>query len=455
VHFCLPFRNKARYLKVFNPKARNMKKVSILLIALLAIGGLRAQSELKIVVDKLEPAKKVTLSSASVASLKKTAADNVVVDSTIVFDCAAEVGEDYLLGFFPSVFTTSLGGPPPKGGYFAGTSTNAFNLTICGSDRFHGFGNLFTVNGSGLTNANPKWNGATSRGAVYLDEIILPSNGDDPLYFAKKSGLADTFVVRVWQHSGHEWNASTAATCVSTSPAPVDVKAANFNPLPAVYSEQKFTIDDLQNQLEPHRIVFDNPILLTADSFWVYIRVDTTGNDDTLAPALVDGSLAIGNGNFECGSKNHSFFGLYSRLNNNSCPTYQRISTVRKTTTTNCPEDYVNSEFLLFPVIRTDTQNVPYVGRAGLRQGNITINNIYPNPSVGRVSVSYDLNAPTKVAFRILDNKLRIIEQVERGLQPAGNYAYEFNTSNMAAGMYYLQTSHNGQVLTQKFSVAK
>jgi hypothetical protein len=69
--------------------------------------------------------------------------------------------------------------------------------------------------------------------------------------------------------------------------------------------------------------------------------------------------------------------------------------------------------------------------------------------------VSYDLAAPTTVAFRILDGRQRVVQSVDRGLQPAGSYTYEFNTSSLAAGMYYLQTFHNGQVLTQKFAIAK
>jgi hypothetical protein len=440
VHFCLPFRNKARYLKVFNPKAHNMKKVSILLIALLAFCNLNAQTEMSVRVDNVSPIVKTIPESRSTRTLAKTSADILATDSTTIQDCEGQVGGSFLGDFIPSSVTSSSG-------YIGGTTSNEFTVGPVDDGRYHGFGNLYTVNGS-LANSNPNWTGAATRGTVYLDELVFPTVGDERLYTAVKVGTANQFVVRIWAHNGARWGASTIAPCLPQSPSP----GGN----PVVIAERTFTIDDLNDANEPNRLFFDPPIELTTDSFWVYIRVDTTGNDDTLAPSLVDGSLFSESGaSFQCGFKAHSLVGFYSR----TVPAFLNIQrlgiTQYRTFAPACPGSFLNSEFLLFPVFRTDTQNVPRVGRATLSQGNIRINNIFPNPSVGRVSVSYDLNAPTKVAFRILDNKLREVEIVERGMQPAGTYAYEFNTSNMDAGMYYLQTSHNGQVLTQKFAVAK
>ncbi|MBX3101407.1 MAG: T9SS type A sorting domain-containing protein [Bacteroidetes bacterium] len=418
-----------------------MKKITILLFVLLQSAVAMSQSEYPVLIEQLSRKEVALPENHSIKNLWKTSSDVLAFDSSTVIDCENEIGGSFLGDFIPSTITSS-------NGYLGGTTENGYDLGPVPDARTHGFGNLYTVNGTSLVNQNVNWTGATSRGDVYLEEIIFPSIGEEKLYTSIKVGTADEFEVRIHDHTpGLRWPASTIAPCLPTSPR-IDNAVAPI-------AVRTFTLDDLANENEPHRIVLDPPVLLPSDSFWIYIRVDTLGNDDTLAPALVDGSLFSADGpSFQCGNKAHSVVGYYRKEADNTFLNIQRLAiTQYRSYSPACPGSFLYSEFLLFPVFGTSTQVLSRGG--GLTQGNIRINEVYPNPATSKLNVKYELNATTHVGFRILDSKLRVMAQVEDGLQTPGNYQREFTTNNYAAGVYYLQTAHGGQVLTQKFVVVK
>jgi hypothetical protein len=78
---------------------------------------------------------------------------------------------------------------------------------------------------------------------------------------------------------------------------------------------------------------------------------------------------------------------------------------------------------------------------------------VYPNPTQGDFSVKMDLDAPKTVRFRILNLLGQTVHMVKPRLVGAGEYIESFNVSNLAAGMYLVETKLDNQAVMTKLQV--
>ncbi len=79
---------------------------------------------------------------------------------------------------------------------------------------------------------------------------------------------------------------------------------------------------------------------------------------------------------------------------------------------------------------------------------------LYPNPATDQlnVSVSFDKNQPT-VTYEVIDGLARFVgKETHYNVQ---NETYSINTTNLAAGHYYLMISADGKLISKKFVVIK
>lgn len=73
-----------------------------------------------------------------------------------------------------------------------------------------------------------------------------------------------------------------------------------------------------------------------------------------------------------------------------------------------------------------------------------------PNPFIDNLQVSFTLNKDAKVVVRILDLTGNTVSKLFSEKLEEGQYAYDFNTSNLGAGTYVLQLSVDGKVYSNK-----
>lgn len=96
-------------------------------------------------------------------------------------------------------------------------------------------------------------------------------------------------------------------------------------------------------------------------------------------------------------------------------------------------------EFAIFPIVEMGTGiGESYINgiSAGFTGGNVFTENTTMNYSLQ--------NSAEKVTIRIVDAQGRTVSEEVRENQAAGNYSYDINGSNLAAGVYYAQIQANG-----------
>ena len=69
----------------------------------------------------------------------------------------------------------------------------------------------------------------------------------------------------------------------------------------------------------------------------------------------------------------------------------------------------------------------------------VTAVGIYPNPTGGDFTVSFDLPAPGPVRFMLYDAAGRTVRRVERGAAPAGPQRHALEAHDLPGGIYFLQ----------------
>src|SRR5690606_20249860 len=80
---------------------------------------------------------------------------------------------------------------------------------------------------------------------------------------------------------------------------------------------------------------------------------------------------------------------------------------------------------------------------------------VYPNPSGGRSTVGFTLDAPAAVRLSVLDALGREVALLAEGTLPAGSHAYPFEDADLPAGLYLARLEVGGHVETHRFTVVR
>lgn len=75
---------------------------------------------------------------------------------------------------------------------------------------------------------------------------------------------------------------------------------------------------------------------------------------------------------------------------------------------------------------------------------------IAPNPFEDRTTISYRNTAPGRVMLRVSDGRGQHIDTLRDAVQDAGAYTYEWNTVDLAPGMYTVSLLLDGQLLVER-----
>ena len=431
-----------------------MKRI-LFLACLLAGGHLFAQNELPISVKVLDvypqrPAEAYT----QAAALNKTQATFEVTDSVAFKLCRQRIN-DNAVNLETLLGVARVQYPTTQRGYAAGTGGSV----TAGGAYVSGFYSLQNFNNS-FINANALKNSTVDQ--AFVKEIIFPSLGGVANYRAVKVGTPDPLYIRFYGVGGQF--AAVSQTIPSTSNQ-INLPASRGINLNQVYGQVNFTVDDLLLiQNEQHRILLDNPIQVP-DSFWVYVQVDSTAGtmDDTLAPGLLEAQLLLLrnppnpliNDTMVCGADFRSAYQL--RESNGALsgvpiriPTLQVGGGVNAT----FPYNFLNTNIALYLVYEYDPP-VSRTERKAIGQGSFALYSPYPNPAHTKLNLKYELAYTGGVTIRVMNNQLQTVTEVNLPNQPAGSYNYDLNTSDYAAGSYYVQMFHDGNVITQKVQVVR
>lgn len=76
--------------------------------------------------------------------------------------------------------------------------------------------------------------------------------------------------------------------------------------------------------------------------------------------------------------------------------------------------------------------------------GGLQSLSVYPNPAGDLLNLQVQLNQAKRVQYRLMDNSGRIVVAQEPGVISAGTRIWTLDTSNLAAGMYQLETTFDG-----------
>ena len=80
---------------------------------------------------------------------------------------------------------------------------------------------------------------------------------------------------------------------------------------------------------------------------------------------------------------------------------------------------------------------------------------VYPNPSGGRSTVGFALEASSSVRLSVLDALGREVALLAEGRLGAGEHAYAFEGHDLPAGLYLARLEVGGRVATHRFSIVR
>lgn len=106
------------------------------------------------------------------------------------------------------------------------------------------------------------------------------------------------------------------------------------------------------------------------------------------------------------------------------------------------------------PMIRMGLSE-EYCLSVGLEEAvdQITVNELYPNPTVGATTLEYSLLENAEVELYLFDQLGRVVMNEAKGMQPVGTYKYDYNFENLASGMYTFSILVNDKVVTKKLTI--
>ena len=77
----------------------------------------------------------------------------------------------------------------------------------------------------------------------------------------------------------------------------------------------------------------------------------------------------------------------------------------------------------------------------------------YPNPFSNSTTFEYRVREAGKVSFQVLDITGRVVKEIEKGVQDAGNYKLELSAENLNHGIYFMKMNAGKITSTQKMIV--
>lgn len=80
----------------------------------------------------------------------------------------------------------------------------------------------------------------------------------------------------------------------------------------------------------------------------------------------------------------------------------------------------------------------------------VAVQELFPNPTDGQTTLSYSLLETSEVQIYLFDMNGRIVMNQDLGTQGVGEYRYDYNWSDQAAGMYTLSIQVNGEAVNKK-----
>ena len=78
---------------------------------------------------------------------------------------------------------------------------------------------------------------------------------------------------------------------------------------------------------------------------------------------------------------------------------------------------------------------------------------VYPNPSAGNTTLSFNMPATEKVKMHLMDITGRMIKTVYDGTLQQGNYKFNLDLQNLDAGLYLLNVNYRGEGFAKKVMV--
>jgi len=79
----------------------------------------------------------------------------------------------------------------------------------------------------------------------------------------------------------------------------------------------------------------------------------------------------------------------------------------------------------------------------------------YPNPFNPSTTISFELQTPANVEFRVVDVMGRELTRINYGQKAAGNYQYQLNADNWASGVYFYTLRVNDQLQSRSMLLVK
>lgn len=83
----------------------------------------------------------------------------------------------------------------------------------------------------------------------------------------------------------------------------------------------------------------------------------------------------------------------------------------------------------------------------------ITMHELYPNPSQGQTTLEYSLLETSDVQLMLFDQQGRIVMQENKGTQPVGEYRFDYDFSHLANGMYTFSIQTGGKAINKKLVI--
>lgn len=75
--------------------------------------------------------------------------------------------------------------------------------------------------------------------------------------------------------------------------------------------------------------------------------------------------------------------------------------------------------------------------------------NVFPNPSGGQATILYSITEDQSVVIQVLDNVGRVVKELDFGKQPEGRHQYQWDTSDIAEGVYVLRIKNLRGIMKQ------
>jgi hypothetical protein len=116
------------------------------------------------------------------------------------------------------------------------------------------------------------------------------------------------------------------------------------------------------------------------------------------------------------------------------------------------------SDGTVLEIAITDIQKLTFDLTTGIQQHPELVKQllklkVFPNPAKEFVMLDYSLHEKGNVVIEIYNMQGLLIERINQGLQPPGDYNYRINTQHLAAGTYICRVQQNNESVTQKIIV--